>query len=454
MSIGAGIEVRPVTGMPDLRPGDDLAAAIGAAAPELADGDVLVVTSKVVSKVEGRLLPVPAGDAEARERIRQQAIAEETVRVVARRGSLQIVENRQGLVLAAAGVDASNVRQDEIALLPLDPDASARRLRDALRELTGRTVAVIISDSMGRPWRHGIADVAIGVAGLAAVLDVRGQTDPHGNRLVVTEVAVADELAAAADLVKGKLAGIPVAIVRGYAYSDDGKGSSQLIRGSVGDLFRLGTAEALALGQAGSSDVAALDTADEAATSGVAALHADVLATLGAMRLDPADGSGQAAVREGCYGLLAARPDATRRSCVPGHITASVVLFDASGDRVLLTLHPRIGAWVQLGGHLEDDTSLLAAALREATEESGIPGIVLDPVPVDLDVHPITCSLGVPTRHFDVRFTGSAPAGAEPVRSAESDDLRWFGVDELPADVAPELPVLIARCRAARAAGR
>jgi coenzyme F420-0:L-glutamate ligase len=435
------IEIRPVTGMAELRPGDDLAAAIVTAAPELADGDVLVVTSKVVSKVEGRLLPVPADDPAERERIRQQAIAAETVREVARRGTLRIVETRQGLVLAAAGVDVSNVRQDELALLPLDPDASARRLRDALRELTGRTVAVILSDSMGRPWRHGIADVAIGVAGLAAVLDVRGQTDRYGNRLAATEVAVADELAAAADLVKGKLAGIPVAVIRGYTYSDDGKGSSQLIRGSVGDLFRLGTAEALALGQAGVADA-------PAEGSPGAALQADVLATLGAMPLDPADGSGQAAVRQGFYGLLAARPDATRRSCVPGHITASVVLFDAAGERVLLTLHPRVGAWVQLGGHLEPaDESLQAAALREATEESGIPGIVLDPVPIELDVHPITCSLGVPTRHYDVRFLGSAPAGAEPVRSAESDDLRWFAFDELPTDVAPELPALIERAR-------
>ncbi|MFL6163871.1 MAG: coenzyme F420-0:L-glutamate ligase [Jatrophihabitantaceae bacterium] len=445
MSDPVGIEIRPVTGMAELRPGDDLAAAIAAAVPELADGDVLVVTSKVVSKVEGRLLPVPVDDPTARERIRQQAIAAETVRVVASRGPLRIVENRQGLVLAAAGVDASNVRLDEIALLPLDPDASARRLREALRERTGRSVAVILSDSMGRPWRHGIADVAIGVAGLTAVLDVRGQDDEHGNRLTMTEVAVADELAAAADLVKGKLAGIPVAVIRGYAYADDGKGSSQLIRGSVGDLFRLGTAEAMALGQAGA---ASIDAAPESA-----ALHADVLATLGSMPLDPADGSGQAAVREGFYGLLAARPDATRRGCVPGHITASVLLFDAAGDRVLLTLHPRVGAWVQVGGHLEpEDASLLAAALREATEESGIPGIVLDPVPVELDVHPITCSLGVPTRHYDVRFVGSAPAGAEPVRSDESDDLRWFGFDELPAAVAPELPALITRAVAARAA--
>jgi coenzyme F420-0:L-glutamate ligase len=433
-----GIEIRPVTGIGELRPGDDLAAELVRCAPWLADEDILVVTSKIVSKVEGRLLPVPSADPAAREAIRQQAIADETVRVIARRGNLRVVETRHGLVLAAAGVDASNVRPDEIALLPLDPDASARRLVDRLRELTGRTVAVVISDSMGRPWRHGISDVAIGVAGLTAVLDVRGATDRHGNELVVTEVAIADELAAAGDLVKGKLSDIPVAVIRGLRYSDDGKGSSSLIRGAAGDLFRLGTAEALALGrtQAGTG-------AEQVDVSG---LHADTLATLAAMELDPADGSGQSAVREGFFGLLAARPDATRRGCVPGHVTASVLLLDHRQDRVLLTLHPRVGAWLQLGGHIEDDDeSLLTAALREATEESGIPGITLDPVPVHLDVHPITCSLGVPTRHYDVRFLGHAPAGAEPVLSDESDDLRWFGVDELPPNVAAELPGLIAR---------
>jgi coenzyme F420-0:L-glutamate ligase len=436
VSAGGGISILPVTGLGEVRPGDDLAALLAAAAPWLADGDVLVVTSKIVSKSEGRLLAVPPGDPEQRERIRQQAITDETVRVVARRGALRIVETRQGLVLAAAGVDASNVARDEIALLPADPDASARRLREGLLALTGRTVAVVVSDSMGRPWRHGIADMAIGVAGLTAVLDVRGKVDRHGNELAVTEVAVADELAAAGDLVKGKLADIPVAVVRGYAYSDDGKGSSELIRGSVGDLFRLGTAEALALGQAGSTETGSPD---------LAPLHADVLATLGSMRLDPADGSGQSAVREGFYALLAARADATRRACVPGHITASLVLLDSTGSRVLLTLHPRVGAWLQLGGHLEDDDiSLVAAALREGTEESGIAGIVVDPVPVDLDVHAITCSLGLPTRHFDVRFVGRAPAGAVPVISSESDDLGWFDITDLPPGIAPELPALIA----------
>ncbi len=446
MSAGPGIELLAVRGMPELRPGHDLAAEILRCAPWLADGDILVVTSKVVSKVEGRLINT-SGDPAEREAARQQAIADETVRVIARRGPLRIAETRHGLVMAAAGVDASNLAGGELALLPLDPDGSARQLRDTLAERAGLRVAVIISDSMGRPWRHGITDVAIGVAGLSAIHDQRGERDRHGNLLEVTEVAVADELAAAADLVKGKLSDIPVAVVRGLAYTDDGRGSTSLIRRAADDLFRMGTAEALALGraQAGFNADSATE-GDGALRPDVSALHADVLATLAAMPLDPADGTGQSAIREGFYGLLAARPDATRLACVPGHVTASTLLLDSEGRRVLLTLHPRIGAWVQLGGHLEDtDSSLLAAAAREAAEESGMAGLVLDPLPVNLDVHALTCALGLPTRHFDVQFVGRAPAGAEPVISSESDDLRWFEIGDLPAGISPELPGLIHR---------
>ncbi|HEV2781350.1 MAG TPA: NUDIX domain-containing protein [Actinophytocola sp.] len=161
-------------------------------------------------------------------------------------------------------------------------------------------------------------------------------------------------------------------------------------------------------------------------------LHADALSTLYAWRPPRRD---QESLRQAFLGFLEARPDACRRSCVPGHITASAIVLDATGKHMLLTLHPRVGAWLQLGGHCEaSDTTLAGAALREATEESGIPGLRIEPVPVHVDVHPITCSLGVPTRHFDVRFVVHAPAGAQPVRSAESMDLRWWPVHALPPD--------------------
>jgi coenzyme F420-0:L-glutamate ligase / coenzyme F420-1:gamma-L-glutamate ligase len=236
-----GYRVLPVLGLPELRPGDDLAGLI-AGAVDLQDGDVVVVTSKAVSKVEGRLVPVPAGT--DREAVRQAAVEAETVRVVARRGTTVIAENRHGLVLAAAGVDASNVRPDEIALLPEDPDASAARLRDRLGELAGARVAVVVSDTLGRPWRVGQVDTAIGVAGLAPVRDARGTRDSHGAVLEVTEIAVADELAAAAELVKGKADGVPVAVVRGLDLPDDGRGATALVRAPEQDWFRLGTADA------------------------------------------------------------------------------------------------------------------------------------------------------------------------------------------------------------------
>jgi coenzyme F420-0:L-glutamate ligase len=433
------LEIIPVTGIGELRPGDDLAQAIAAQAPPLHDGDVLVVTSKAVSKVEGRLIVLDTADPDAREAARQDAVEAETVRVVAERGTLQIVETRHGLVLAAAGVDASNVSRNELALLPLDPDTSAELLREALRERLGVDIAVIISDSMGRPWRAGITDTAIGVAGMTALTDPRGRTDAYGNVLAVTQVAIADELAAAGDLVKGKLGGIPVAIVRGMALdgklADDGLGSRDLIRGSEDDLFRLGTAEAMAVGR---EDVGW-------ATEIPPPLHADAAAVISTV--EPAN-DGEAAVRQAFLGYLAARPDAMWRSCAPGHLTASALVIEPSRRLVLLTLHPRAGMWVQVGGHCEPgDNTLLDAASREAREESGIGALSFDPAPLGLDVHPITCSLGVPTRHFDVRFLAVAPEGAEPTRSDESLDLQWFAWDALPEGVSPELPRLVETAR-------
>jgi coenzyme F420-0:L-glutamate ligase/coenzyme F420-1:gamma-L-glutamate ligase len=244
------IEVRPVTGIGEVRPGDDVAALIAEAAPWLADGDVVVVTSKIVSKSEGRLVELPPGDAAA-EAVREATLDAETARVVARRGPMRIVRTHHGFVMAAAGIDASNVDSSMLVLLPEDPDASARRLRTALRDRFGRRVAVIVSDTMGRAWRNGQTDVALGVAGMAAIRDHRGQVDPYGNELQVTEIAVADQLAGAAELVKGKIDRVPVAVVRGLGLrgdEPDGPGVAPLIRDADTDMFGLGTAEARAAG--------------------------------------------------------------------------------------------------------------------------------------------------------------------------------------------------------------
>ena len=241
-----GISVHPVRGLPEFVPGDDLAGAIAGAAPWLTDGDVVVVTSKAVSKVEGNLVRVePGAD---REEARQRAVAAETVRVVARRGPLSIVETRHGWVVAAAGVDASNVAADALVLLPADADASARELRGRLADLLGVRVGVVVSDTFGRTWRDGLTDVAIGSAGVPALLDLRGAVDAHGNRLETTQVAVVDELASAADLVKGKLAGVPVAVVRGFAVTppDPDPGTRPLVRTGPGDLFPLGSRDVVA----------------------------------------------------------------------------------------------------------------------------------------------------------------------------------------------------------------
>ena len=231
-----GISITAVAGLPEITPGADLAALVAAAEPALRDGDILVITSKIISKAEGRL--VRAG--------REQAIDGETVRLVARRGQTRIVQTRHGLVLAAAGVDNSNTPPGMVALLPEDPDASARRLRKDLAGRLGVRIAVIITDTLGRPWRTGQADAAIGAAGLVPVRDDRGETDSFGNLLEVTMAAVADEIAAAADLVKGKTDGIPAAVVRGLSglvTADDGPGAAALIRTADEDMFRFGSAD-------------------------------------------------------------------------------------------------------------------------------------------------------------------------------------------------------------------
>jgi len=233
------LAVLPVPGLPEVTAGADLAAMIGdavLAGPGLRDGDILVVTSKIVSKAEGRVID---GDREA-------AIDAETVRVVARRGATRIVQTRHGLVLAAAGVDASNTAPGTVVLLPADPDGSARRLRKDIGERTRTRLGVLITDTMGRPWRAGQTDTAIGAAGVAPLRDHRGQADTFGNLLEVTMAAVADEIAAAADLVKQKTTQIPVAIVRGLddlVTDADGPGAAALIRPAAEDMFRLGAAD-------------------------------------------------------------------------------------------------------------------------------------------------------------------------------------------------------------------
>jgi coenzyme F420-0:L-glutamate ligase/coenzyme F420-1:gamma-L-glutamate ligase len=230
------LEVWGIPGIGEISGGIDLAAVISDAEQDLRDGDVVVVTSKVISKAEGRLVQTD----------RELAIDEETVRLVAQRGDTRIVETRHGFVLAAAGVDASNVPSGSVALLPLDPDRSAARIRAGLRRLRGVNVAVVVTDTFGRPWRNGLVDVAIGAAGIDVLDDHRGRTDAHGHTLEMTVTAIGDEVASAAELVKGKLGGVPVAVVRGLRYDvdSDGAGARPLVRKADEDMFRLGTAEA------------------------------------------------------------------------------------------------------------------------------------------------------------------------------------------------------------------
>ena len=234
------LQVWGVTGFPEVRPGDNLgelivAACVGKPNGPLATGDVLVVTQKVVSKAEGRLVPVDPNDP-----LDHKSLVEaEAKRIVRRRGDLIITETEHGFVCANSGVDLSNVEHGTAALLPKDSDRSARRIRDIVRARTGCEVGVVVSDTFGRAWRKGLTDVAIGVAGIAAVLDLRGTPDALGRTMNVTEVAIADEVASAAELVMGKSSGIPVAVVRGLDAAWLRESSvDELIRPAAEDLFR------------------------------------------------------------------------------------------------------------------------------------------------------------------------------------------------------------------------
>jgi coenzyme F420-0:L-glutamate ligase/coenzyme F420-1:gamma-L-glutamate ligase len=342
-----GLEILPVRGIGDVTAGDDLAELITRSAPWLRDGDVLVVTSKIVSKAEGRLVEVPA-DGPERDAAREEVLAAETARVVARRGPTAIVQTHHGFVMAAAGIDASNVDKTHLVLLPADPDASARRLHTDLRA-RGLNVGVIVSDTMGRAWRNGLTDVALGAAGVEPFRDHRGEIDPYGNELQLTQMAVIDELAAAGELVKGKCDQVPVAVVRGYpgAGQADSAGAGVLLRDAASDMFSLGTAEARA---AGLRDAAALPDAlpggaiSPAAVDRAVALVADVVApgttvvpaetlpdngATAALRLTPPAATPAALMRLGA--------DAHRlRAALAAEGVASVLL--TQGDGVLLAL--------------------------------------------------------------------------------------------------------------------
>jgi coenzyme F420-0:L-glutamate ligase/coenzyme F420-1:gamma-L-glutamate ligase len=243
MPDGGSVQVIPVTGIGEVVPGINLGRLIAASVqparaegPEIHDGDVVVVTQKIVSKAEGRIVALEHDDAPAKAAL----VAGESVRVLRRRGELVISETRHGFVCANAGVDLSNVAQGTAALLPEDADRSARRVRAELQRVLGVVVGVIVSDSFGRPWRRGVTDVAIGCAGVAAVIDLKGTPDAGGRELVATEICVADEIASAAELVMGKDRGIPVALVRGVArdWLRAGDVRSEVIRPPGEDLFR------------------------------------------------------------------------------------------------------------------------------------------------------------------------------------------------------------------------
>ncbi|WP_420609975.1 coenzyme F420-0:L-glutamate ligase [Candidatus Poriferisodalis sp.] len=234
------IELHPLEGIGEITLGADLGAVIASACEAspagLHDGDVLVVTQKIVSKAEGAMEQIDPDDPLSHKPL----VERESVRILRRRGDLIISETKHGFICANAGIDLSNVERGNAALLPDDSDRSANKIRDRIRALSGRTVGVIISDTFGRPWRRGVTDVAIGCAGIAAVVDLKGTADALGRELMVTEVCVADEIASAADLVCGKARGVPVAIVRGVDPSWLRRASvrSEIIRDPAEDLFR------------------------------------------------------------------------------------------------------------------------------------------------------------------------------------------------------------------------
>jgi coenzyme F420-0:L-glutamate ligase/coenzyme F420-1:gamma-L-glutamate ligase len=240
------LSVAPVHGMGEVRPGDDLAGLLvpvlrttgpdDTLVPWIVDDDVLVVTQKVVSKAEGRIVPFDAADPDAKRRL----VESESIRVLRRRGDLLITETRHGFICANAGIDLSNVEAGTAALLPVDADRSARRIRAVLAHRLGVSVGVIVSDTFGRAWRNGVTDVAIGIAGIAGVVDLRGTPDATGRVLEATEVCIADELAGAAELVMGKNRSVPAAVVRGVdpAWLRPSSVADEIIRDPSGDLFR------------------------------------------------------------------------------------------------------------------------------------------------------------------------------------------------------------------------
>ena len=232
----SSLEIIAVEGIGEVRPGSDLAALIIASDAELRDRDCLVITQKVVSKAENRLVAVDPEDPLSHKPL----VERESVRVLRRRGDLIISETSHGFVCANAGIDLSNVERGQAALLPVDSDRSARQIHDKLKARAGVEVGVVISDTFGRPWRRGVTDVAIGCAGIAAIVDLRGSTDAFGRELMVTEVAAVDEIAAAADLVMGKARGIAVAIVRGLPEEWFRPSSvvAEIVRSPAEDLFR------------------------------------------------------------------------------------------------------------------------------------------------------------------------------------------------------------------------